>query len=146
MGNWMDQALTASKVLSNDNLRQLILPGIVIAAVAASAYILQQIPKSLPPRLAAKITQQLADMDYVHGNSARIASSVRKVLRYPADNLRVRLEQSVKELDHRRDETVQTRAESERAANFFGDLALKSEMERSKVNDVDLETPPQGVQ
>ncbi|KAM3514487.1 hypothetical protein MY11210_001830 [Beauveria gryllotalpidicola] len=146
MGNWMDQALTASKVLSNDNLRQLILPGIVIAAVAASAYVLQQIPKSLPPRLAAKITQQLADMDYVHGNSARIASSVRKVLCYPADNLRVRLEQSVKELDHRRDETVQTRAESERAANFFAGLAVKSEMERSKVNDVDLETPPQGVQ
>ncbi|OAA57262.1 Dynamin, GTPase domain protein [Cordyceps fumosorosea ARSEF 2679] len=145
MGNWMDQALTATKVLSNENLRQLILPGIVIAAVAASAYVLQQIPNSLPPRLATKITQQLADMDYVHGNSARIASSVRKVLRYPADNLRVRLEQSVKELDHRRDETVQTRAESERAANFFGDLALKSEMERSKVNDVDLDALPQGA-
>ncbi|ATY58605.1 GTPase domain [Cordyceps militaris] len=144
MGSWMDQALTATKVLSNDNLRQLILPGIVIAAVAASAYVLQQIPNSLPPRLATKITQQLADMDYVHGNSARIASSVRKVLRYPADNLRVRLEQSVKELDHRRDETVQTRAESERAANYFGDLALKSEMERSKVNDVDLDAPPPG--
>ncbi|XWW98050.1 hypothetical protein V2A60_006046 [Cordyceps javanica] len=145
MGNWMDQALTATKVLSNDNLRQLILPGIVIAAVAASAYVLQQIPNSLPPRLATKITQQLADMDYVHGNSARIASSVRKVLRYPADNLRVRLEQSVKELDHRRDETLQTRAESERAANYFGDLALKSEMERSKVNDIDLDAPPQGT-
>ncbi|KAJ3488159.1 hypothetical protein NLG97_g6251 [Lecanicillium saksenae] len=145
MGNWMDQALTAGKVLSNDNLRQLILPGIAIAAIAASAYVLQQIPNSLPPRLATKITQQLADMDYVHGNSARIASSVRKVLRFPADNLRVRLEQSVKELGNRRDETVKTRAESERAANFFGDLALKSEMERSKVNDVDLETPPQSM-
>ncbi|KAJ2974408.1 hypothetical protein NQ176_g6071 [Zarea fungicola] len=145
MGNWMDQALTASKILGNDNLRQLILPGIVVAAVAASAYVLQQIPNSLPPRLAAKITQQLAEMDYVHGNSARIASSVRKVLRFPADNLRVRLEQSVKELNNRRDETVKTRAESERAVSFFGDLALKSEMERSKVNDVDLDTPPQSM-
>lgn len=145
MGNWMDQALTASKVLGNDNLRQLILPGIVVAAVAASAYVLQQIPNSLPPRLATKITQQLADMDYVHGNSARIASSVRKVLRFPADNLRVRLEESVKDLGNRRDETVKVRAESERAANFFGDLALKSEMERSKVNDVDLDALPQGA-
>ncbi|KAJ6785898.1 hypothetical protein PWT90_05539 [Aphanocladium album] len=145
MGSWMDQALTAGKVLGNDNLRQLILPGIAIAAIAASAYVLQQIPNSLPPRLATKITQQLADMDYVHGNSARIASSVRKVLRFPADNLRVRLEQSVKELGNRRDETVKTRAESERASSFFGDLALKSEMERSKVNDVDLEAPPQST-
>lgn len=145
MGNWMDQALTAGKVLGNDNLRQLILPGIVIAAVAASAYVLQQIPNSLPPRLATKITQQLADMDYVHGNSARIASSVRKVLRFPADNLRVRLEQSVKDLGNRRDETVKTRAESERAASFFGELAFKSEMERSKVNDVDLDAPPQSM-
>lgn len=145
MGNWMDQALTASKIVGNENMRSLILPGLAVAVIAATAYVLQQIPNSLPPRLAAKITQQLADMDYVHGNSARIASSVRKVLRFPSDNLRVRLEQSVKELGNRRDETVKTRAESERAANFFGDLALKSEMERSKVNDVDLDAPPQNT-
>jgi len=33
MNTWMDQALTATRVLSNDNLRQLILPGIVIAGM-----------------------------------------------------------------------------------------------------------------
>lgn len=31
MSTWMDQALTATRVLSNENLRQLILPGILVA-------------------------------------------------------------------------------------------------------------------
>lgn len=31
MNSWMDQAMTATRVLSNENLRQLVLPGLVIA-------------------------------------------------------------------------------------------------------------------
>ncbi len=61
-------------------------------AVAAAAYILQQIPNSLPRRLQEKISAQLAEMDYVHANSTRISASVRKVLRFPADNLRLSLD------------------------------------------------------
>ncbi|KAL3955978.1 hypothetical protein ACCO45_008824 [Purpureocillium lilacinum] len=141
---WLSQlpALTATRVLSNDNLRQLILPGIVIAAVAASAYILQQIPNSLPPRLATKISTQLEELDYVHANSSRISSSVRKVLRFPADNLRVGLDQSVKDLGTRRDETVKVKAESERASKFFRTLVGESEVQRSMVEGVDLDAPP----
>ncbi|OAQ79024.1 transmembrane GTPase Fzo1 [Purpureocillium lilacinum] len=135
MNTWMDQALTATRVLSNDNLRQLILPGIVIAAVAASAYILQQIPNSLPPRLATKISTQLEELDYVHANSSRISSSVRKVLRFPADNLRVGLDQSVKDLGTRRDETAKVKAESERASKFFRTLVGESEVQRSMLCD-----------
>lgn len=165
LNNWMDQAMTATRVLSNENMRQLIVPGIVIAgkswycavkqntqgandgeiAIAASAYVLQQIPNSLPPRLATKISSQLAELDYVHTNSNRIAASVRKVLRFPADNLRVRLDQSVKDLGSRREETIKVRGESERAAAFFSKLADESEVQHRKVLDVDLDAPPPGV-
>ncbi|KAF7542952.1 hypothetical protein G7Z17_g11135 [Cylindrodendrum hubeiense] len=145
MSTWMDQALAATRLLSNDNLRQLILPGILVAAIAASAYVLQQIPNSLPPRLATKISTQLADLDYVHSNSARIASSVRKVLRFPASNLRVSLEQSVKDLDTRRDDTIKVKGESERASSYFFSLVRKTEEQRSAVEQVDLEAPPLGA-
>ncbi|POR37620.1 Transmembrane GTPase fzo1 [Tolypocladium paradoxum] len=145
MSTWMDQALTATRVLSNENLRQLILPGILVAAIAASAYVLQQIPNSLPPRLANKISTQLAELDYVHSNSARISSAVRKVLRFPADNLRVALDQSVKDLGNRRDETAKVKGESERASKFFRELVGQSEMQLSMVEAVDLDAPPPGL-
>ncbi|KAF4981946.1 hypothetical protein FZEAL_2340 [Fusarium zealandicum] len=145
MNTWMDQALAATRVIGNENLRQLILPGILVAAIAASAYVLQQIPNSLPPRLAAKISTQLTDLDYVHTNAARISASVRKVLRFPADNLRVGLEQSFKDLGSKRDETIKVKGESERASRYFTTLIRNSEDQRGLVERLDLESPPQGV-
>lgn len=114
-------------------------------AIAASAYVLQQIPNSLPPRLATKISEQLAEMDYVHSNSTRISSSVRKVLRIPADNLRVGLDQSLKDLSAKREETIKVKGESERASRYFLNLVRQSDDQRGKVEAVDLETPPPGM-
>ncbi|KAH7140746.1 hypothetical protein EDB81DRAFT_948529 [Dactylonectria macrodidyma] len=144
MSTWMDQAVAATRVLSNDNLRQLILPGLLVAAIAASAYVLQQIPNSLPPRLATKISTQLADLDYVHTNASRISSSVRKVLRLPASNLRVSLERSVKDLDDKREDTIKVKGESERASSYFSSLVRKTEEQRGAVENVDLDAPPPG--
>ncbi|KPM35826.1 hypothetical protein AK830_g10740 [Neonectria ditissima] len=166
MNTWMDQALAATRVLSNDNLRHLILPGILAAgmfncsllppplalnftnsrqAIAASAYILQQIPNSLPHRLATKISTQLTELDYVHSNSARISSSVRKVLRFPAENLRVSLERSVKDLIDKREDTIKIKGESERASRYFINLVRNTEAQRGAVENVDLDAPPPGA-
>lgn len=163
MNNWMNQAMVATRVLTNDNLRHLILPGILVAgkssplssdieqkltpipAVAATAYVLQQIPNSLPPRLATKISTQLNDLDYVHSNSSRISSAVRKVLRFPADNLRVSLDQSIKDLGNKRDETIKVKGESERAVKYFSNLVRDSQGQRSLVEGVDLDAPPPGM-
>ncbi|KAF5134377.1 Transmembrane GTPase fzo1 [Metarhizium anisopliae] len=141
MSNWMDHAMLTTRVLSNGNLRQLIVPGIVIAAIAGVAYVLQQIPNSLPPRLATKISSQLAELDYIHANSSRISSSVRKVLRFPADSLRVGLDQSVKDLGNKRVEADKVRHESEEASKFFHELVGRSQVQRSMVEAVDLDAP-----
>lgn len=84
-------------------------------------------------------------MDYVHDNSTRISSTVRKVLRMPADNLRVQLEQSVKELGARREETLKVRKESEVALKYFSNLVRNSGQQRGQVNAVDLDAPPPGA-
>ncbi|KAL6894704.1 hypothetical protein GGI43DRAFT_129767 [Trichoderma evansii] len=145
MNSWMDHAITATKILGNDNLRKLILPGIVIAAVAASAYVLQQIPTSLPHRLARKIEAQLSEIDYVHTNASRISGAVRTVLRMPADNLRVGLDHSVKDLNKKRDETVKVKGESEKASKFFRKLVGETQVQKNMVEGVDLDTPPQAL-
>ncbi|KAG6004761.1 hypothetical protein E4U21_000791 [Claviceps maximensis] len=126
MSTWMDQALMTTRVL----------------VVAGAAYVLQQIPNSLPPKLAAKISSQLDELDYIHVNSSRISSSVRKVLRIPADNLRVGLDQSVKELGNKRDEAEKVKHESEEAGKFFHELVGRSQVQRSMVEAVDLDAPP----
>ncbi|KAJ9136734.1 Transmembrane GTPase fzo1 [Pleurostoma richardsiae] len=139
---WMDHALSAAKVLGNDNLRRLVIPGIVVAAVTATVYVLNQIPKSLPHRLSNKISTQLAAMDYVHNNSTRISGSVRKVLRIPADNLRVGLQRSLEQLGSRREETLRVKAESDVAVRYFGNLVRESAKQRTVVEGVDLEAQP----
>ncbi|KAI0530296.1 hypothetical protein GGR58DRAFT_241155 [Xylaria digitata] len=142
--SWVDHALSAAKIVGNDNLRKLIIPAVALAVVSAAAYVLQQIPQSLPHRLSAKLSAQLDSMDYIHANSTRIASSVRKVLRFPADNLRVGLTRSVEQLGSRRDETLKTRTESEVAFKYFSNLVRNSAHQRTLVADVDLDAHPQG--
>ncbi|KAI1194764.1 hypothetical protein F5X97DRAFT_265304 [Nemania serpens] len=143
--SWVDHALSAAKIVGNDNLKKLIIPAIVLTVVSAAAYVLQQIPQSLPHSLSTKLSAQLESIDYVHANSTRIASSVRKVLRYPADNLRVGLTRSVEQLGSRRDETLKTRIESEVAFKYFSNLVRNSAHQRTLVADVDLDAHPQAA-
>jgi mitofusin 2 len=103
---------------------------------------LNQIPNSLPHRLSTKISAQLASIDYVHGNSSRIAGSVRKVLRYPADSLRVSLTRSVEKLGTQREEALKTRTECDVAHKYFSNLVQKTESQRAMIDAVDLEAGP----
>lgn len=70
---------------------------------------------------------------------------MRRVLRMPADNLRVGLEQSAKDLGQRREETIKVKGESDRAAKYFFGLVRESELQRNNVMDVDLDAPPPGT-
>jgi mitofusin 2 len=113
--------------------------------VAAAFYVLNQIPQSLPHRLNDKIASQLAALDYVHSNSTRIAASVRKVLQFPANSIRVGLQRSVDLLDSRRVETLRVRGESDVALKYFRNLARNSADQRRMVEGVDLDGHPTGA-
>ena len=139
---WVDHALSAARVVGNDGMRRLAVPVIVMAALVAAGYVLHQIPQSLPSRLSRKISAQLSAMDYVHANSDRIAGSVRKVLRFPADSLREGLGRSVEQLGARREETIRTRTEADIAIRYFGNLVEGSSRQRGMVEAVDLEGYP----
>ncbi|KAK5664318.1 hypothetical protein OQA88_536 [Cercophora sp. LCS_1] len=138
----MQIAIRAAQILGSDNLRRLVIPGLIAAAAVAAFYVLNQIPQSLPHRLNNKISNQLAEIDYVHSNSTRIAGSVRKVLRFPADALRVGLQRSVEQLGSRRDKTLKIKTESDVALKYFGNLVRESAHQRRMVEAVDLEAHP----
>jgi mitofusin len=81
----------------------------------------------------------------VHSNSDRITTSVRKILRMPANELRVGLQRSVEQLGSKREDTRKIRAESEVARKYFGNLVVQSRDIRGTVEAVDLEGPAPGV-
>lgn len=140
--SWLDHALSAARIVGNDNLRRMIIPGIVLAAAAAAAYVLNQIPQSLPHRLSSKISAQLEAMEYVHTNANRISGSVRKVLHTPKDHVVFNLNRSVEQLGKRREETLKVKKESHDALRYFTNLVRNSADQRTQVQGLDLENYP----
>jgi len=109
------------------------------------SYALASIPQSLPRRLSNKLSAQLKALNYTHVNALRISSEVRRALKYPADNLRVGLHQSVEKLEAKREETGKLRTESEGARKYFHNLARESGDIRNGILRVDLEGPAPGI-
>ncbi|KAL1965674.1 hypothetical protein VTN77DRAFT_5174 [Rasamsonia byssochlamydoides] len=142
---WVDGVFGAAKILGPNNLRRLIVPGIIAAAVLTAAYLVSAIPNTLPPRLSRKLAASLAEMDYVHSNAARISSEVRRVLRMPAANLQTCLAQGIEDLGRRKDEVSKVKQESEMASKYFSNLFRESLENRRAVEQVDLEGPLPGA-
>lgn len=105
-GSLFPASLQQVSCLPSPNSRQ---RSLHLIALLAITYIIRQTPAALPRRLSTKVAKKLADIDYVHANALRISGSVRKVLRFPADKLRIDLDSLVKDLAKRRDDSLHVR-------------------------------------
>lgn len=81
-------------------------------------------------------------MDYTHSNASRIAAEVRRVLRFPAQQLTTDLAQSVEELKQKKEDVSKIKRESEVARRYFGNLVRDSSETRRRVAGIDLESVP----
>jgi mitofusin len=142
--SWVDSALSAVKVIGPSNLRRLLFPGILAAAVLTTAYVLSSIPTTLPPRLSRKIAATLAEMDYVHSNANRISTEVRRMLRMPAGNLQTCLSQDIEDLGRRKQEVTKIQQESDVATKYFSNLFRDSSENRRSIENLDLDAPLPG--
>jgi mitofusin len=113
----------------------------MILAILTVAYILSTIPTSLPPRLARKLSATLTSIDYTHSNANRISSEVRRVLRFPAQQLNVDLQRGVEELQKKKEDVGKVKRESEIAQKYFSNLVRESNAGRRRVDAIDLEGP-----
>ncbi|KAL6708553.1 mitofusin [Coniothyrium glycines] len=136
---WLDGALGAAKVMGTSNMRRLIIPGLIAGVAIGISYVLASVPKSLPHRLSAKISQQLASIDYTHQNALRISSEIRRALKTPANDVRIGLQRNVEKLQLKREETSKIKVEAEIARKYFGNLVRSSNDLRQTVLRVDLE-------
>jgi mitofusin len=142
---WIDGVFGAAKVLGSNNIRRMIVPGVVAAAILTTAYILSIIPQTLPPRLSRKLAASLAEVDYVHSNASRISTQVRRVLGMPAANLYSQLAQGVEDLARRREEVIKIKQESEVARKYFANLFRETQESRRTVDQIELEGPLPGA-
>jgi hypothetical protein len=106
------------------------------------SYVLSSVPKSLPHRLSAKLSQQLAAIDYTHQNALRISSEIRRALKGPANDVRIGLQRNVEKLQTKKEQTSKFKAEAEVARKYFGNLVRSSNDLRQTVQRVDLEAAP----
>ncbi|KAF1983232.1 hypothetical protein K402DRAFT_466250 [Aulographum hederae CBS 113979] len=143
--SWVDGALGAAKVMGPSNLRRMIIPGLAAAVILTISYAVSRIPSSLPKRLAQKLSAQLTALDYTHANASRIASEVRRALKYPADNLRVGLQRDVERLTAQREDKLKLKRETEGARKYFSNLVREAGEIGQGVRRVDLEGPAPGV-
>lgn len=114
---------------------------LLLVAIGIS-YVLSSVPKSLPHRLSAKLSQQLASIDYTHQNALRISSEIRRALKTPASDVRIGLQRNVEKLQAKKEETSKIKMEAEVARKYFGNLVRSSNDLRHTVQRVDLEAAP----
>ncbi|PGH32783.1 mitofusin [[Emmonsia] crescens] len=138
---WIDGALGAARILGTNNMRRMLVPGIVAAALLTASYLLTQIPYALPTNISRKLSETLAEIDYIHTNATRISSEVRRVLRMPASRLQATLQTATEDLAKRKDEVGKTKQQSEVASKYFSNLFRESRETCRAVEQVDLESP-----
>ncbi|KAF2005561.1 mitochondrial fusion GTPase protein [Amniculicola lignicola CBS 123094] len=139
---WLDGALGAAKIMGSNNMRRLIIPGLICGVAIGVSYVLSSIPKSLPHRLSAKLSSQLTSIDYTHSNALRISSEIRRALKGPANDVRIGLQRNVEKLQTKREETTKFKIEAEVARKYFGNLVRSSNDLKQGVQRVDLEAAP----
>lgn len=84
-------------------------------------------------------------MDYIHSNSIRISTEVRRILRLPAGNLQACLAQDIEDLGRRKQEVTKVKQESQFAMKYFSNLFRSSSENRRSVESLDLDGPLPGA-
>lgn len=103
------------------------------------------VPKSLPHRLSAKLSTQLAAIDYTHSNALRISSEIRRALKGPANDVRIGLQRNVEKLQLKKEETGKFKVEASDARKYFANLFRMSSELRQTVQRIDLEASPPAI-
>ncbi|RPA85652.1 hypothetical protein BJ508DRAFT_221704 [Ascobolus immersus RN42] len=142
IGSWIDALWKTTSFLGPRTTKKLLVPVILAAAGAGLFIVASDIPNAVPRKMAKKIRKQLEDIDYIHGNAERIAREVRKVLTYPADELKNSFARNVEKKGRETEDLKKSLAESEVARKWFSNLVREVEGISKGVHGVDLEGGP----
>lgn len=92
------------KVAKELDIKRLFIPTLALVSIAIGAYTVHELPRTIPRRLARKIAFELDEMGYVRSNATRIGAEARKVLRYPAQDVRSAFQSQLESRTRQREE------------------------------------------
>lgn len=145
VSSWIDGLWKATSMLGPRTTRKLIVPALLVVGAAGAWFLITDIPNAVPRKLAKKIRKELEAMDYVHSNSERITKETRKVLGFPAEELRGAFQRSIEKQGRTMEEKRKVEKESEFAVKYFGNLLREAHEHKTGVMKLDLEGPPPSV-
>ena len=139
IGSWVDGVMKVTNILGVRNARRLLIPALILAGAAGAAFIISDIQRAVPRKLAKKIRRDLIEMDYIHINSERISKEVRKVMKIPSEEVRSSFQKSLEGLRVKKEETTKRVGECEVAVKYFGNLLKEAREHSAVVRRYDLE-------
>jgi mitofusin len=102
-------------------------------------YIVSDIPRAVPRRIANKIRKELDRVDYVNHNADRITRELRTVLGVPEKYLREQFHKDIEERAKVKDECIASAKTATAAKEFFTNLQEEAIVLRTTVMEYTLE-------
>lgn len=126
--------LTLTQLLDSSVIKKLALPALVVGALCGVAYVVSDIPYAVARNVSRKLRGELHSMGYVQVNAARISRECRKVLKYPAQDVRSEFQGKIEEQARKKEKFTKTAKEIEEAHKYFKKLH-KEVVDQSKLVD-----------
>lgn len=130
---------TFTQMLDSQMLKKLVVPALVVGALAGIAYVVRDIPYAIPRNVSRKLRAEIEDMNYVDLNAQRISKECRKVLKYPAQDVRNGFQSKVEEQARKKEEYTKTAKEIDGSCKFFKKLHKEVIDQHALVNRCNLE-------
>lgn len=134
-------AINAIGFLDYRTFRNLVLPAIAIAGACGVVYVVSDIPNAVKKNLARKIDSEVQGMGYVHANALRISKESRKILKYPAQDVRSAFQTAIEEKTRKMEDYTKQAKKADESGRYFEKLKRESSEHRNVVTNIHLEIP-----
>ena len=121
--SWIDGALNFTQLLGSSTTRKWVVIPLAISVTGGIIwYVVSDIPRAVPRRIAKKIRRELERVDYVNHNADRVTRELRTVLGVPEKYLREQFQKDIEERAKARDECIATAQTAAAASEYFDQL------------------------
>jgi mitofusin len=136
---WLRAALQTAGWVDYHTAKRLLLPLILLAGVCGVGYVVSEIPNSVQRNVAKKVAREVSQLGYVHANADRISKECRKVLKYPAQDMRAGFQSNIEKQLHQKEDYSKSSEKAEECYCYFSKLHKEAAEERARVGDCNLE-------
>jgi mitofusin len=138
--SWIDGALNFTQLVGSAGARKWVLVPLAISVSGGILwYVVSDIPRAVPRRIAKKIRTELERVDYVNHNADRITRELRTVLGVPEKYLREQFHKDIEERARAKEECLSAARTATGAAEFFTQLEEEATTVRTTVIGYALE-------